>query len=758
MKLKTIVAEVWHKAKVHSVAIAIALLLASAFIFSFSSHMNYIPIYHNKISLDKYDSRSKDLIISAISKHAEKRSSDYKEVKISGEFVIYPSSKKYQDIFQTSGVNNGLRFEITKRPDDTYQAGIAIKSDTSADGITGLTVSNEIARLAKLTKYHFDITVNTDNALKCSLYIVDNGNYRPIVAPVGVVLDNTRFSIDDILIGQGFDSSRQFDGIVQDFKMEYIYYVETHLGAVSLYLSAILMLAGFIITGVALRKKTTLASRINSLKYYILVILLFNYPILQMYAINLVNITYIKIVKIIAVTTLIAVTLFTLLRCSYQSTTKAFISSIACAFLLLFTGCFYNVISNLVHPDIFVFAALSLFIIIHFALLRINSVNSTMTKFFEISITVLFGMSIISLIYHQAKLWLATNTSNIKMLSADNQSRTRQPDIYFIISDMYAGQSVLKKHMGYTNKAFLSSLKSLGFFIAETATSNYAYTQFSVPSMLNFSLLPKHITQTSQLKSYYENNEMAMSLKNMGYQFIYIDPRHPIIASNHLADLNLSCSKISDFEGTLLANSLFFRMNKLGDVYRDDTLCGLNRIKEAALIKGRKFVFVHLLSPHFPYVFDSHGDRVPYKNQMDKKISSSRYEMNKEGYLQQLQFMSDKLLETVQYILSHSESTPIIILQGDHGFSLYDDSSFAEKLPADETVNARLRPLGAYLFPEGGDSVLYDSISPINMTRGLMRYYFNRKDLVKTEDKVFWSPPGGSMNFTDVTDIVRNQA
>ncbi|MGZ9163981.1 MAG: hypothetical protein ACXW4U_02280, partial [Anaerolineales bacterium] len=78
----------------------------------------------------------------------------------------------------------------------------------------------------------------------------------------------------------------------------------------------------------------------------------------------------------------------------------------------------------------------------------------------------------------------AQNTQTLD-LKAGNESR----DIYYIILDGYGRSDVLKNEYGYDNSDFLNALRDLGFYVADCAQSNYAQTQMSLSSALNFNYI-----------------------------------------------------------------------------------------------------------------------------------------------------------------------------------------------------------------------------------------------------------------------------
>lgn len=161
----------------------------------------------------------------------------------------------------------------------------------------------------------------------------------------------------------------------------------------------------------------------------------------------------------------------------------------------------------------------------------------------------------------------------------------------------------------------------------------------------------------------------------------------------------------------------------------------LAKIKELAGGKDRQFVFAHILCPHFPFVFDEMGKRRSYKG------------MNiwdNDSYIHHIKYINSRLKDVVEHILKVSPSPPIIIIQGDHGTSRYfaeqtqDNQKrikyFCDKFERgffNEEIGRELYDmkeifgiLNAYYLPDDGRRYLYDTISPVNSFRVILKYYF----------------------------------
>ena len=129
------------------------------------------------------------------------------------------------------------------------------------------------------------------------------------------------------------------------------------------------------------------------------------------------------------------------------------------------------------------------------------------------------------------------------------------------------------------------------------------------------------------------------------------------------------------------------------------------------------FVFAHLIVPHPPFVFQADGRmqmNADYYRESGVPVNDEIY---KSGYVDQIQFVNEEILEVVERILKESSEEPIIILQADHG----DGLTFSPAI------------LNAYYLPGSGSERLYPSISPVNTFRLILSEYFGA-DLKMIED------------------------
>jgi hypothetical protein len=79
-----------------------------------------------------------------------------------------------------------------------------------------------------------------------------------------------------------------------------------------------------------------------------------------------------------------------------------------------------------------------------------------------------------------------------------------------------------------------------------------------------------------------------------------------------------------------------------------------------------------------------------------------------KAYVNGVKYLNPRILEIVDRILKDSDTPPIIIIQGDHGF----------------WSGVNLPILNAYYLPGGASRLLYPTISPVNSFRLMFNEYF----------------------------------
>jgi uncharacterized SAM-binding protein YcdF (DUF218 family) len=342
------------------------------------------------------------------------------------------------------------------------------------------------------------------------------------------------------------------------------------------------------------------------------------------------------------------------------------------------------------------------------------------------------------------------------------------PDIYYIILDTYTRQDILKEQFGYENQPFLRSLQERGFYTAGCSRSNYSNTSLSLTSTLNLDYLhnlddkfsPPN-TRERDLYPYLWNNRVVRALQELGYRFLAFASGYSP-TEFHAADVYYSqetdllgilfTDGINPYESLFLTTSAgmfiyevsphlpapvqkFLALETAYIVHRNRILYTLSRLERLGGLPGPKFVFVHILSPHNPFVFGPNGEHLeretPFTLNDDREVIL--LEEYVQGYRDQVNYLNQRMLAVIDSILAQSAQPPVILIQGDHG------------VPRLEGYQNAI--LSAYLLP-GKEGALYASISPVNSFRVVFNEYFGGglelladEACIYAEDSVFACAP-----------------
>lgn len=362
------------------------------------------------------------------------------------------------------------------------------------------------------------------------------------------------------------------------------------------------------------------------------------------------------------------------------------------------------------------------------------------------------------------ELGLPANWSEVDLKPEDLGQR---PDLYFIILDKYTGPSSLRENFDLDLEPFIDSLSSRGFYVPRSSRANYIHTHLSLASMLNWTHLDSiakeiGVDSRDRAKTYamIEYNRAFRFLKGLGYEFVFFPTTYSASWRNRFADRQtpeppqaqislglavlahspapaviawickiLGCTTYGRFPFTPESPERMKRkLASLGEIAREP---------------GSKFVFMHLLLPHEPFVFRRDCSHTPplWAPGGDAAVDS----LVKAAYSEQILCLNRLLLGSIDSILANSEVPPIIILQSDHGHGrMVLDAVINETIPFEDLDHEKLVErtdiFAAYHLPNDGNAILYDSITPVNVLPAVLNYYFDA-GISPLEDATYWSNP-----------------
>ena len=382
----------------------------------------------------------------------------------------------------------------------------------------------------------------------------------------------------------------------------------------------------------------------------------------------------------------------------------------------------------------------------------------------EAGVTALKTVSVVLIIFPIIQLssfgfryWAAHRAANQITTTSELQSvpaSLELPDVYYIILDAYGRSDILLQDLDFDNTEFINDLKSLGFYVADCAQSNYAKTAMSLASSLNMNYLQDLSTEGLNFDDRFSpawtqirNNAVMDEFKRLGYTTVAFETGYDWTEFKE-ADVYLAPpdGAAIGFESLLLRTSALLILDDFG------WLDGLNLTPEAQKharilyvldqldgdvpkIDGPKFVFVHLVIPHQPFVVGPNGElEIVAKYTLDDE-SYYRRQDYVQGYTNQAAFIGKDLPRVLDAIIRQSSNPPIIIVQGDHG-------------PASENPKIRMPILNAYYFSDT-DATLYPKITPVNTFRMIFHTYF-AANMPILEDRSYFSENDNVYDFQDV--------
>jgi hypothetical protein len=194
-------------------------------------------------------------------------------------------------------------------------------------------------------------------------------------------------------------------------------------------------------------------------------------------------------------------------------------------------------------------------------------------------------------------------------------------------------------------------------------------------------------------------------------------------------------------------------------LHRQLTLYTFDTLGEIAAQHSPKFVFVHVLAPHPPFLFGEDGEdtsprELPYFS-TDGSYYQDYYGLTADylrGYRRQCTFISKLAERAIDDILKNSPEPPIIIVQGDHGPGSRWNCNSSD--PRDSDLKERMSILNAYYLPGAGSEGLYDGITPVNSFRLVLNNYFGA-NLELLPDESYLSSVKQPLLFVNVSPLVR---
>lgn len=352
------------------------------------------------------------------------------------------------------------------------------------------------------------------------------------------------------------------------------------------------------------------------------------------------------------------------------------------------------------------------------------------------------------------------------VLPASAPSKSPLPDLYCIVLDAYGRQDVLQALFGIDNEPFLKALEQRGFFVARKSRANYLQTPLALAAALNLDYLPAFLPQgrsQEDASHLLDKSRTAALLRKEGFRYLSV-PTGVVQTAIESADLTLDqfdgvVATLTPLDRLVIQKTplafLLVNENAAFDEHRARLLSALEKnLPAAAALPYPKFVFAHILAPHPPFVFGPNGEaRIPDRAAFtigDATDYGKRgsHEIYRKSYADQLTFLNQKVLESLDAIKKNQTRPAVIVLMGDHGSRMETDWKSLERTNLKEPF----ANLMAVATPDGGaGALLGDSVSSINVFRLLLTRYYNQ-NFPRLPDRSYYSTLEKPFALTDVTD------
>jgi hypothetical protein len=318
----------------------------------------------------------------------------------------------------------------------------------------------------------------------------------------------------------------------------------------------------------------------------------------------------------------------------------------------------------------------------------------------------------------------------IPLTGTSAQPGKQYPDIYYILFDEYARFDVMRNYWHNNDvDQFEAFLEQNNFFIVSNSRSVTINTQTEMASRFNLHQYTDD-TPASETLAALNNNKVMQILKSYGYTIVSLNmPFHDITADYNLNyDPGQVAGMASDeFRQLFLDDTMFnafkgyFQDNDPVEVKeRDLILYTLNKATDLGDIKSPKFVYVHVLLPHLPFIFDKDGNLLPIQDIYDWHY-----------YLGQYQYATKLGMQLLTTLLAQADpkNPPVIIFQSDHGArnlqTVARDSivlnGYLENYPMEYAHDN----MNALYLPGYDTSTLSTSMPPIDTMEIVLNHYLN---------------------------------
>jgi hypothetical protein len=367
------------------------------------------------------------------------------------------------------------------------------------------------------------------------------------------------------------------------------------------------------------------------------------------------------------------------------------------------------------------------------------SVSSDIWKYLTLIVGVLVFFNLFKILPVEIKKWQNDTTPAASTLQDGSQRAEDSPDIYYIVLDEFAGFQAMREYWKYEGvDDFVSFLKQRGFFVAEESHASSTDTLHQLATRLNYEEYPEGKVNLQTYFNDIADNKVMRELKARGYTTVVFDETNMPYTSAK----SIHADYLYEYGSRAVPESqkgeYGFYFDEFGELVVDNTMLyafsenyrKYNRVvsQHSSMISftveqiasqevpSPKFVYVHLMLPHFPFIFDRNGDIID----SDQFTNWNYYLDNYIYSMRVAESMIDNILAKTDV-----NNPPVIILQSDHGARNHMTSREGSAVLPNYPEDFKTLILFALYMPGYDYAELSQDINPINTFPIVFNYLFD---------------------------------
>lgn len=408
-------------------------------------------------------------------------------------------------------------------------------------------------------------------------------------------------------------------------------------------------------------------------------------------------------------------------------------------------------------PNYAFFTFIFFFAIVSFLLIKIDS---------EKIIKPLIIFNLITVVLTNFQFTISNEESYIlkNELSTEYQL-LEKPDIFYIVFDGYPNLDVAQELYGYDSEKIRLTFQSNNISINDLSTSPYGRTTYTFASIFDGKYLfnPPEVSFEDRkkiLENYKSGNTFTENvLRKNGYNIFKYGNKtfcsnSDVCINDLVKNINTNNSVVYDL---IMETPLKVIIEKgwinINDIFQlsCSTSCEFNRSKDEKFkilldvvndnTKRPKFVFLHLMNTHEPYVFDKNCE-------YSQNPSFQSAKDNKQGFFSTLNCANNEinfLLNTINL------KNTILIIQSDHGPNFDKQVSSNNNLTKNQLMS-RYYTLSASNFSDFCKEE--EKLSSVNTFRIIIEC-LSGQPIIKVEERNYLIYGNSEPGIFDITKEVR---